>query len=71
MNMEIKTPGKAPDPEIVEVESGADEIVCDGGGGALGHPAVWYVLGGGGRAECLYCDRVFVRKNAAGIAAAH
>lgn len=62
---------KTPEPEIIEVDSGADEVVCDGGGGALGHPAVWYSLAAEGRAECLYCDRVFVKKSAAGKAAAH
>ncbi|MEM9262544.1 MAG: zinc-finger domain-containing protein [Pseudomonadota bacterium] len=34
-------------------------IACDGGGGALGHPKVWYSLEDG-RAECGYCDRLFL-----------
>ena len=47
-------------PETVLVAT--RRIVCDGGGGALGHPKVWYDLGEDDRAECGYCDRVFVLK---------
>lgn len=35
-------------------------VACDGVGGALGHPRVYIELGGGGVAECGYCDRRFV-----------
>lgn len=35
-------------------------IACDGGGGALGHPKVWYDLGADGHVECLYCGRIYV-----------
>ena len=48
-------------PEIITVEADADEVCCDGGG-VSGHPAVWYVFDENGQAECLYCDRVFVKK---------
>jgi uncharacterized Zn-finger protein len=51
-------------PETITVDADADEVKCDGGGGALGHPVVWYTLAGKDKAECLYCDRVFVRKQA-------
>ncbi|WP_420871276.1 zinc-finger domain-containing protein [Marinicauda algicola] len=34
--------------------------MCDGGGGALGHPRVYYELGDEGFVECGYCDRRFV-----------
>ena len=27
-------------PEIIIVDDSADEVMCDGGGGALGHPVV-------------------------------
>jgi uncharacterized Zn-finger protein len=40
-------------------------ISCDGGGGALGHPKVWYEMGGGHEVECLYCGRVFVQADGA------
>ena len=35
-------------------------VACDGGGGALGHPKVWYEMGDDGQVECLYCGRIFV-----------
>ena len=34
-------------------------VSCDGGGGALGHPLVWYSLDEG-EAICGYCGRKFV-----------
>jgi uncharacterized Zn-finger protein len=48
-------------PEILRVPPEADSVCCDGGGGALGHPAVYYRFGPDGRAECVYCDRVFIK----------
>ena len=44
-------------PEIVESEH--PKVCCDGGG-ALGHPRVYYDLSREGWAECGYCDRRFV-----------
>ena len=35
-------------------------VCCDGGGGALGHPLVWYSIGAEGYVQCGYCDRRFV-----------
>jgi uncharacterized Zn-finger protein len=49
-------------PEIFYVERDADQISCDGGGGALGHPIVWYNFDGSDRVECGYCDRLFIKK---------
>ena len=48
-------------PEIVIVPADVDEVRCDGGNGALGHPAVWYSLDRDDTAECGYCGRRFVR----------
>ena len=48
-------------PEIIEVDDDADEVCCDGGGGALGHPKVWYSFDARDDAECGYCDRKFVK----------
>jgi uncharacterized Zn-finger protein len=45
-----------PDPEIIYVNT--LRVSCDGGG-ALGHPIVWYSLEDG-EAECGYCDRKFI-----------
>ena len=38
---------------------------CDGGEGELGHPRVYLNLGDGGRIDCPYCGRHFVRAAAA------
>lgn len=56
----------APDiaPEMITVDGHADEVVCDGGGGALGHPKVWYTFDGQNQVECRYCDRLFVKDGA-------
>ena len=54
---------KAQDPEIKEVSADADEVRCDGGG-AMGHPTVWYTFDGRDRVECGYCDRLFLKKTA-------
>jgi uncharacterized Zn-finger protein len=53
-------PAHLPPPEIILVESRA--VKCDGGGGALGHPVVWYEMGDDNFVECMYCDRRFVLK---------
>ncbi|HEY5046890.1 MAG TPA: zinc-finger domain-containing protein [Rhizomicrobium sp.] len=45
-------------PEIIEVDD--TRVVCDGGGGTLGHPRVWLQMGEQGFVECGYCDRRFV-----------
>ncbi len=50
-------PRHAPEPETLTV--GTKRVSCNGGGGALGHPLVWYSLDDG-VAECGYCDRRFV-----------
>ena len=53
------------DPEIIIVSDDTDEVCCDGGNGALGHPMVWYSFDGQDRVECGYCDRCFVKERAA------
>lgn len=55
--MDQQKPPATPAPETIYVEE--LRISCDGGGGALGHPIVWYSLDDG-EAECGYCDRKFV-----------
>ena len=47
--------------EIIKVESDIDQVVCDGGGGPLGHPQVWYSFDGRMEAVCHYCGRHFVK----------
>jgi len=55
--------------EIIYVEDDADTVRCDGGGGPLGHPVVYYSFDGADKVECGYCDREFVKKKAGGQAA--
>lgn len=47
-----------PAPEVIVVDQ--KRVMCDGGGGALGHPRVWYDMGEDDFVECGYCDRRFV-----------
>lgn len=47
-------------PEIVYVDT--RKVSCNGGGGALGHPIVWYEMGDDDVVECKYCDRRFILK---------
>jgi uncharacterized Zn-finger protein len=50
-----------PDPEIFLVPAEAHQISCNGGGGALGHPKVYYTFDGQPEVVCGYCDRVFTK----------
>jgi uncharacterized Zn-finger protein len=47
-------------PEVIITDQ--HRVMCDGGGGALGHPRVWYTMGDDGSVDCLYCDRRFVAR---------
>lgn len=53
---------ETPAPETITVSS--RRVKCDGGGGALGHPVVFYDMGEQNFVECGYCDRRFVLDNA-------
>lgn len=53
-------------PETIVVPDSADQVKCDGGGGALGHPLVYYTFDGRDQVDCGYCDRRFVKKRSAG-----
>ena len=56
-------------PEIVEV---AQTVVrCDGGGGTLGHPAVYLNMGDGREIDCPYCGRQFTLEAGVTPTAAH
>ena len=39
-----------------------DVAVCDGGGGALGHPKVYLPFGNKSEVICYYCGRRFEKK---------
>ena len=48
-------------PETITVDPETDSVACDGGGGALGHPIVYYTFGSHEAIDCGYCGRRFVR----------
>ena len=50
---------KSPPPAQEIIFVAKRRIACDGGGGALGHPVVWYSLEDG-EAVCGYCGRRFI-----------
>jgi len=50
-------------PEVIIVDNDADEVSCDGGHGALGHPLVWYSFDNKDKVVCGYCDREFVKRH--------
>ncbi len=47
--------------EIIAVDAHTATVACDGGGGALGHPIVYYTFGTADHVDCGYCGRRFVR----------
>jgi uncharacterized Zn-finger protein len=52
-----------PHPELLDtfiVDS--QQVACNGGGGALGHPKVYLELDHNGEITCPYCSRHFIRK---------
>ena len=49
-----------PNGKIIEVTT--EKVSCDGGGGALGHPLTYYVIGKEGFVQCNYCDRIYQLK---------
>jgi uncharacterized Zn-finger protein len=53
--------------EITEVEN--PKVVCEGEGGALGHPRVYLNMGGKREIDCPYCGRRFRLKDGAKAAA--
>ncbi len=48
-------------PETIEVDAHAETVGCDGGG-ALGHPMVYYSFGTKTAVDCGYCGRRFVKR---------
>jgi len=51
---------QAIEQETITVDTNADGVSCDGGG-ALGHPKVFYNFDGQSSVECGYCDRIFIK----------
>jgi uncharacterized Zn-finger protein len=48
-------------PEILLVPADMAQIACNGGGGALGHPKVYYTFHHQDEVTCGYCDRLFTK----------
>ncbi len=61
--MSASPPARTDAPEVIVTH--AKRVKCDGGG-ALGHPVVFYDMGDEPFVECLYCDRRFVYAPGAG-----
>lgn len=54
------TTGQTPqisDDDVVIVTS--TRVMCEGSGGALGHPRIYLDMGDDTSVTCKYCDRVF------------
>ncbi len=43
--------------DVVIVQS--RRVMCEGSGGALGHPRIWLDMGQETSVRCKYCDRLF------------
>lgn len=56
-------------PETIEIET--NQVHCDGGDGALGHPRIYLNMGEKREVDCPYCGRRFVLKAGVKAAAGH
>ena len=41
----------------------SSNVVCDGGGGVLGHPKIYLDMGKEKKIVCPYCSKLFVLEN--------
>lgn len=64
--MTLTANNKKTPPDIMLVAERTERVACDGNGGGLGHPRVWYSFDGKDEAICGYCGRHFVRKKSNG-----
>lgn len=60
---------KTKHPEILLVSPETQQVSCNGGGGALGHPKVYYTFHGQDDVTCGYCDRLFTKTQQPGAKA--
>ena len=56
---EARMNGVIPSPTTQTIFTNDNRVACNGGGGPLGHPQVWLILGGDGQVTCPYCSRHF------------
>lgn len=57
MNTGQKTIAANGDEDIVIATT--TRVMCEGSGGALGHPRVYMDMGGAAEVRCKYCDRIY------------
>ena len=62
---------KHPHPEVILIPETAERVWCNGDGGALGHPKVWYTMHGQDEVVCGYCDRLFTKNQQPGAKPGH
>ena len=48
---------------IEYVSKNNDIVMCDGGSGDLGHPAVYFKFGKKKEIVCNYCNKKFIKKD--------
>ena len=50
--------------DLIEyVSKNTDVVMCDGGSGYLGHPAVYFKFGKKKEIVCNYCNKKFIKKD--------
>ena len=55
---------ESPDIKNKELQAvTSSNVVCDGGGGALGHPKVYLDMGKEKSITCPYCSKSFILEN--------
>lgn len=54
---------KSTENQIEYVASNTDKVMCDGGSGDLGHPAVYFKLENKKEVVCNYCNKKFIKKD--------
>ncbi len=55
---------ESPDIKNRELQAvSSSNVVCDGGGGALGHPKIYLDMGKEKKIICPYCSKSFVLEN--------
>jgi len=49
--------------QIEYVANNTEKVMCDGGSGDLGHPAVYFRLDKRKEVVCNYCNKKFIKKD--------
>lgn len=61
------TKNALPAPSFETIYVASSEVVCDGGGGAMGHPRIYlHIERETGNVVCGYCSRTYVLKGGHG-----